>query len=380
MIATRIRKGKSRHDQQKKEETTMRSRGPVWLRRYSSRTQLDIQGLAVPIPSRYAEAQLPPSPYPSKRRTLRQRYDVPPTGLPKQNSTTLPALPMVARPDDQAEERRRRFINVCRLQEAFRWDADNRHALVCPDSEDFLPLGSLLRIFYYSLPLPEGVVLPLRQPLDASAIGRLKWAVTAASSGVEPRNGYHGQRHRNAGTVTNPVPAGMAIHIPSGLRAAPSLKTGSPEAVPASPDKSTPYWTVNVAQQPQAFYGALVAADGLGSGATLTLRNVVDGIGTEMVFPVFSPLVVALQVVHRATRQPQPDESTLRPGPGQSHLRFLRAAPTAASVFPPLDASTTTTTSLAVAVRPDGSLEANVPYVYLSPPVRQAEDVKKKKK
>lgn len=51
----------------------------------------------------------------------------------------------------------------------------------------------------------------------------------------------------------------------------------------------------------QAFEGIIIAhKHGLEPGATLTVRKIVDGIGVERTFPVFSPVIDKMEIVKKS--------------------------------------------------------------------------------
>jgi large subunit ribosomal protein L19 len=49
----------------------------------------------------------------------------------------------------------------------------------------------------------------------------------------------------------------------------------------------------------QVFEGVVIARDGSGLNATLTVRKVSFGVGVERVFPVHAPIIQKLEVVRR---------------------------------------------------------------------------------
>ena len=51
----------------------------------------------------------------------------------------------------------------------------------------------------------------------------------------------------------------------------------------------------------QAFQGAVIRKRGRGPGATFSVRRVSHGIGVERTFPLYSPLVDAVEVVRRGS-------------------------------------------------------------------------------
>jgi ribosomal protein L19 len=294
---------------------------------------LTTEGIEVSLPKIYADAsQLPPSPY---KLPIRR----------SQSGSALESSYLVRREPTKVPVPHRSFsenpMNAFHMQEAFRWDADNRSAIFEQQSSSYAPIGSLLRLFYYPFPLLEGVKMPLRPMLSVDEIRELKWG-----TGDIPL--YQTDTHKSSGpTVINSLPtADIPLYIPPAFR--PEITKEKVKDNP--PGKNTKYLTVHANHQPLSFYGQYIATEGCGSGKTMTLRNVIDGIGSEMIFHIFSPLVVAMQVVHRAEETQLPD------------MRFLRKADNQEASkhpIPRLDPLHVWRDKL-------GNVCANVPYLYLS--------------
>ena len=157
-------------------------------------------------------------------------------------------------------------------------------------------------------------------------------------------------------TMTNVQPSdSLPLYIPPALRKTPLPKDEKP------PAKNTAYLTINESQQPLTFFGQYIATEGFGSGQTMTLRNVVDGVGAEMIFHVFSPLVVGFEVIKR------------EPFSDIEDLRFLRNVADIGASYHKEPAKQ----PLRVWLEKD-VVRANVPYLYLGAPMRELDEKKKK--
>lgn len=359
----------------------------IGRRSFASEEFVDLllnDGITVSLPKEYAHidvATLPPNPYGQVQPKRRLSLENSSAHLEKQNPITLP----------KNTEVNGRFINVCHMQEAFRWDSDSRSALFEPTSLSFVPIGSLLKVYYYPLPLMEGIQLPLRRQLSGDEIQEQKWRQVTGkvydvsdNKIVEIMTAKYKTDSLAKRTETNVIPEGMQIYIPPAFRADTLLgKAGAAGSLGKSfittnsksagalssndnpPGKGIPYYTINESQQPQVFFGQYIASEGYGSGRSMTLRNTVDGIGVDMIFQVFSPLLVGIEVKRRAER-----DGSIK---DMRYLRFANNTEASRHEEPgklePLKVKLIVSTN---------KLEANVPYVYLAPPMREPDNKKKK--
>lgn len=66
--------------------------------------------------------------------------------------------------------------------------------------------------------------------------------------------------------------------------------------------KVTYYPSKSESNRPASFTGVLIALRRHPSEPTFSLRTIVDGVGVEQLFPVFSPLISKIEVVKRAIK------------------------------------------------------------------------------
>lgn len=76
------------------------------------------------------------------------------------------------------------------------------------------------------------------------------------------------------------------------------------------------------AAKPSTFVGVLVAVRRNEADPTMILRTVVDGVGVEQLFPIFSPLITSIEVVKKAVKQKSNKAYWLREKPEKA-LEFL---------------------------------------------------------
>ena len=159
------------------------------------------------------------------------------------------------------------LLKTLQREEQLRLDVDGRSSLFSIESPNYCPSGSLLRVFYYSLPLPSGVSFPLT-PIKFNEDTHHLW--------------------NEKGKL--PLPQTSTI-------------TFSPE------DHAS-----MISTPPSSFWGMLLATHRNSVDSTFLLRNVIDGVPVEMSFQMFSPLIVGVQVLRRARQ-------------GRSRIYWMRERP-----------------------------------------------------
>lgn len=76
--------------------------------------------------------------------------------------------------------------------------------------------------------------------------------------------------------------------------------------------------------RPSTFVGVLIAVRRNEVDPTFILRSVVDGVGVEQLFPVFSPMISSIEVVKKAIKQKSNKAYWLREKPEKA-LEFITA-------------------------------------------------------
>ncbi len=74
--------------------------------------------------------------------------------------------------------------------------------------------------------------------------------------------------------------------------------------------------------RPSTFVGVLIAVRRNEADPTFILRSVVDGVGVEQLFPVFSPMILRIEVVKKAIKQKSNKAYWLREKPEKA-LEFI---------------------------------------------------------
>jgi large subunit ribosomal protein L19 len=74
--------------------------------------------------------------------------------------------------------------------------------------------------------------------------------------------------------------------------------------------------------RPSSFVGVLIAVRRNEADPTFILRSVVDSVGVEQLFPVFSPLILKIEVVKKAIKQKSNKAYWLREKPEKA-LEFI---------------------------------------------------------
>lgn len=152
---------------------------------------------------------------------------------------------------------------------------DNRAKLFLKTSKDYTPTGSVLKVYYYNLPLPEGVKIPVRPTLS-----------TTLSSNTESTFSFN--------------PSLLDESLDEKKKS--QLHSYSAFAKWWSSNPTSPllgYYHRPSSLQPQSFLGRLICVRRNACNTTFTLRNAIDGVGVEMSFSLYSPLLVAMQVIHK---------------------------------------------------------------------------------
>lgn len=153
---------------------------------------------------------------------------------------------------------------------------DNRAKLFRKSSKDYTPTGSVLKVYYYNLPLPEGVKIPIRPNLS-----------TTLSSNAESTFFSFNPSLFNE-TLDEKKKSQLQSY---------SVFAKWWSSTPTSPLLG--YYHRPSSLQPQSFLGRLICVRRNSCNTTFTLRNAVDGVGIEMTFSLYSPLLVAIQVIHK---------------------------------------------------------------------------------
>lgn len=155
-------------------------------------------------------------------------------------------------------------------------NSDNRAKLFRKDSKDYTPTGSVLKVYYYNLPLPEGVKIPIRPNSS-----------TILSSNTESAFFSFNPSLFNE-SLDEKKKSQLQSH---------SEFTKWWSSTPTSPLLG--YYYRPSSLQPQSFLGRLICVRRNACNTTFTLRNAIDGVGVEMAFSLYSPLLVAIQVIHK---------------------------------------------------------------------------------
>lgn len=159
------------------------------------------------------------------------------------------------------------LLKTLQREEQFRLDTDGRSSLFKIGSPNYCPSGSLLRVFYYSLPLPSGVSFPLT-PIKFNQDVHHLW----------DENG--------------------------------KLPFASASQVTLNLENNTLLYS----NPPSSFWGMLIATHRNSVDSTFLLRNIVDEVSVEISFQLFSPLIVGIQVLRRARQ-------------GRSRIYWMRERP-----------------------------------------------------
>jgi ribosomal protein L19 len=163
------------------------------------------------------------------------------------------------------------------------WNWDNRSTLFEKNHSNYLPSGSLLKVFYYSLPLPSGVALPLRPIIDtdSSVSSNTKqdgFIFNVASNPIEPE------------AKSVPSSAAFLKWWAANIQSSPSNNQKSAIAGGLYRPETL---------QPQSFVGRLIAVRRNSCNTTFVLRNAFEQVGVELSFSLYSPLLVAVQVISK---------------------------------------------------------------------------------
>lgn len=97
----------------------------------------------------------------------------------------------------------------------------------------------------------------------------------------------------------------------------------SPERVGVGSILKVTYCTSRTeSSRPASFVGVLLAVRRNEADPTFILRSVVDGVGVEQLFPVFSPMINSIEVVKKAIKQKSNKAYWLREKPEKA-LEFI---------------------------------------------------------
>lgn len=157
------------------------------------------------------------------------------------------------------------LLRTLQREEQHRLDVDGRSSLFSVNSPNYCPSGSLLRVFYYSLPLPTGCQFPLT-PINRFGDVHPLWDNNGKLP-VNPRVDF---------SILND------------------------EKIQSNP--------------PSSFWGMLMAVHRNSVDSTFLLRNIIEDVPVEMSFQMFSPLIIGIQVIKRGKQ-------------GRSRIYWMRDRP-----------------------------------------------------
>lgn len=183
----------------------------------------------------------------------------------------------------------RNILGLLNEESAYVWDKDGRSCLFQKESPDYVPTGSLLKVYYYPQPLTTGEVR------EARSIETALWTERSASTSS---NDQDEKKKRPCFKL----PFDMHHQKNSSLPFLSPTNLVTKKSTTANKTKVETKTGVNPTP-PHSFYGLLLSVHRNSVNSTFTLRNVVDGVGVEMTFPLYSPLLLALETKLKGTQK-----------------------------------------------------------------------------